>query len=243
MRRKEGDKASEILNAAIRIFARDGFDKAQVSAIAAVAGVGTGSIYLYFTGKTNILHIIFSRFWDHLSQEMATLQNRDPLFRLNDQLGLFFDHLAADRDLARVYLREHHRFLETATAQERHGYAAALETGRAAFLEIATGRGDGSPQPDQVGMDLSQAFQERHGYAAALETGRAAFLEIATGRGDGSPQPDQVGMDLSQAFLFGGVRSALEFLLSSDIPAEKVRSNMLTMAMAGILAATRRPER
>ncbi|HQF55073.1 MAG TPA: TetR/AcrR family transcriptional regulator [Fibrobacteria bacterium] len=201
MRRKEGDKASEILNAAIRIFARDGFDKAQVSAIAAVAGVGTGSIYLYFTGKTNILHIIFSRFWDHLSQEMATLQNRDPLFRLNDQLGLFFDHLAADRDLARVYLREHHRFLETATAQERHGYAAALETGRAAFLEIATGRGDGSPQPDQVGMDLSQAF------------------------------------------LFGGVRSALEFLLSSDIPAEKVRSNMLTMAMAGILAATRRPER
>lgn len=201
MRRKEGDKASEILNAAIRIFARDGFDKAQVSAIAAVAGVGTGSIYLYFTGKTNILHTIFSRFWDHLSQEMATLQNRDPLFRLNDQLGLFFDHLAADRDLARVYLREHHRFLETATAQERHGYAAALQTGRAAFLEIATGRGDGSPQPDQVGMDLSQAF------------------------------------------LFGGVRSALEFLLSSDIPAEKVRSNMLTMAMAGILAATRRPER
>ena len=201
MRRKEGDKASEILNAAIRIFARDGFDKAQVSAIAAVAGVGTGSIYLYFTGKTNILHTIFSRFWDHLSQEMATLQNRDPLFRLNDQLGLFFDHLAADRDLARVYLREHHRVLETATAQERHGYAAALETGRAAFLEIATGRGDGSPQPDQVGMDLSQAF------------------------------------------LFGGVRSALEFLLSSDIPAEKVRSNMLTMAMAGILAATRRPER
>lgn len=201
MRRKEGDKASEILNAAIRIFARDGFDKAQVSAIAAVAGVGTGSIYLYFTGKTSILHTIFSRFWDHLSQEMATLQNRDPLFRLNDQLGLFFDHLAADRDLARVYLREHHRFLETATAQERHGYAAALETGRAAFLEIATGRGDGSPQPDQVGMDLSQAF------------------------------------------LFGGVRSALEFLLSNDIPAEKVRSNMLTMAMAGILAATRRPER
>lgn len=201
MRRKEGDKASEILNAAIRIFARDGFDKAQVSAIAAVAGVGTGSIYLYFTGKTSILHTIFSRFWDHLSQEMATLQNRDPLFRLNDQLGLFFDRLAANRDLARVYLREHHRFLETATPQERHGYAAALETGRTAFLEIASGRNDGNRQPDQVGMDLSQAF------------------------------------------LFGGVRSALEFLLSNDIPAEKVRSNMLTMAMAGILAATRGAER
>ncbi len=201
MRRKEGDKASEILNAAIRIFARDGFDKAQVSAIAAVAGVGTGSVYLYFAGKTNILHTVFSRFWDHLAQEMATLQNRDPLFRLNDQLGLFFDHLAANRELARVYLREHHRFLESASAQERHGHAAALEIGRAAFLEIASG-----------------------------------------GR-DGNPQPDQIGMDLSQAFLFGGVRSALEFLLSNDIPAEKVRSNMLTMAMAAILAATRGAER
>ncbi len=200
MRRKEGDKAREILNAAVQVFARDGFDKAQVSAIAAVAGVGTGSIYLYFAGKNNILHAVFSRFWDHLAQEMSTLQNRDPLFRLNDQLGLFFDHLAANRDLARVYLREHHRFLETATAEERHGYIAALDTGRTAFLEIASDSRDGN----------------RH--------------------------PDPVGMDLTQAFLFGGVRSALEFLLANDIPAEKVRGNMLTMAMAGILAATRGTE-
>lgn len=197
MRRKEGDKASEILNAAIHVFARDGFDKAQVSAIAAVAGVGTGSIYLYFAGKNKILHTLFSRLWDHLAQEMSTLPNRDPLFRLNDQLGLFFDHLAANRDLARVYLREHHRFLETATIDERHGYVAALETGRTSFLEIASDSRDGDPHPDQAGMDLAQAF------------------------------------------LFGGVRSALEFLLSNDVPARKVRECMLTMAMAGILAATR----
>ncbi len=197
MRRKEGDKASEILNAAIHVFARDGFDKAQVSAIAAVAGVGTGSIYLYFAGKHKILHTIFSRFWDHLAHQMSTLPNRDPLFRLNDQLGLFFDHLATNRDLARVYLREHHRFLETATAEERHGHIAALETGRAAFLEIVSESRDGNPHPDQAGMDLAQAF------------------------------------------LFGGVRSALEFLLSNDAHAEKVRGGMLTMAMAGILSATR----
>lgn len=196
MRKKEGDKSSEILNAATQVFARDGFDKAQVSAIATAAGVGTGSIYLYFGGKTDILRALFQRFWDHLAQEMAQRDVADPLFRLNDQLGIFFDRLAANRDFARTYLRDHHRFLESADAQSRQGHVACVNLGRKAFLEI---------------------------------------VEQTNGKEN---LPDPSSTDLSQAILFGAVRASLEFLLSSDAPASVVKSRMLTMAMAGILAVT-----
>lgn len=156
MRRKEGDKANEILNASIRIFARDGFDKAQVSAIAAEAGVGTGSIYLYFGGKEDILHCLFSRFWEQLAKTMQSLQQPDPLFRMNDQLGLFFDSLVENRDLSKIYLRDHHRFLETHTAKGVGWYQTCLDLGRTAFAEMVE-RG-GKRAFDKASLDLSQAF-------------------------------------------------------------------------------------
>ncbi|HNY30691.1 MAG TPA: TetR/AcrR family transcriptional regulator [Fibrobacteria bacterium] len=200
MRKKEGDKSNEILNAATQVFARDGFDKAQVAAISTAAGVGTGSIYLYFTGKADILRALFSRFWDHLAKEMANLETSDPLLRLNDQLGLFFDRLAVNRDFARTYLRDHHRFLEFADLESKQGYLSCVEQGRNAFLEIAASHN-------------------------AHET-----------------PPGNESTDLSQSILFGGVRASLEHLLTSELPAARVRSRMLTMAMAGILAATRENE-
>lgn len=199
MRKKEGDKATEILNAAIRIFARDGFDKAQVSAIAALAGVGTGSIYLYFEGKEDILRTLFTRFWDHLAQEMAHLRNDDPLFLLNDQLGLFFDHLAIDPDLAKIYLREHHRYLETSDGKDLTSYLHCLEIGRSAFVQL------------RLATNEMEHF-------------------------------DPVDMELCQAILFGGLRAALEFLLANETDSPRVRSQMLTMAMAGILASIQRKD-
>ena len=200
MRKKEGDKANEILNAAASVFARDGFDKAQVSAIATSAGVGTGSICLYFGGKGEILQSLFSRFWDRLAVEMTKLETPDPLLRLNDQLGVFFEQLASDRDFARTYLRDHHRFLEFADPPSKRGYVVCVEFGRRAFLEVV-------------------AHQDRTGHA-----------------------PSPASTDLSQAILFGGVRASLEFLLNNDTPAEIVKTRMLSMAMAGILAATRDPQ-
>ena len=167
MRRKEGDKGNGILNAAIRVFARDGFDKAQVSAIAREAGVGTGSIYLYFAGKDDILCGLFARFWDNLASAMDSLPANDPLFRMNDQLGLFFDALVVHPDLAHVYLREHHRFLDGTDAEALAGYRTCLALGRSAFAEIA--KASDKPELAPEALELSQSFLFG-GMRAALET-------------------------------------------------------------------------
>jgi TetR/AcrR family transcriptional regulator, fatty acid metabolism regulator protein len=158
MRRKEGDKANEILNAAIRVFAQEGFDKTQVSAIAASAGVGTGSIYLYFEGKEHILQCLFGRFWENLAKEMQTLQQDDPLLRINDQLGLFFDRLVESPELARVYLREHQRFLDSQATEALARYRQCLDLGESAFREILAASGRRRSKSSTEAMRLSQAF-------------------------------------------------------------------------------------
>ena len=63
MRKKEGDKYSLILDAATRVFCKVGFDRAQVATIAADGGVATGSVYLYFRSKEEILDRIFDPFF------------------------------------------------------------------------------------------------------------------------------------------------------------------------------------
>jgi AcrR family transcriptional regulator len=176
MRRKEGDKATEILNASIRVFARDGFDKAQVSAIAQEAGVGTGSIYLYFAGKEDILHGIFARFWENLASQMESLPQTDPLFRMNDQLGLFFDALVESPNLAKVYLRDHHRFAESPATKGLAWHRTCLDLGRKAFAEIA--QASGKKAPSATTLDLAQAFLFG-GVRAALEFGLARSMETA----------------------------------------------------------------
>jgi len=53
------DKRERILKAAVKVFARDGFFHAKVEEIARVAGVATGTTYLYFENKDYILITIF----------------------------------------------------------------------------------------------------------------------------------------------------------------------------------------
>ena len=59
-RRRENDKYHRILEAAIKVFAEQGFYQATISAIAREAGVADGTIYLYFKNKDDILIQFFS---------------------------------------------------------------------------------------------------------------------------------------------------------------------------------------
>ena len=53
------DKRRAILDAALRVFAERGFPAARISDIAAAAGVGKGTVYLYFASKEDLLMGVF----------------------------------------------------------------------------------------------------------------------------------------------------------------------------------------
>jgi AcrR family transcriptional regulator len=48
------DKERQVLNGAAAVFARDGYEGASMSRIAAEAGVSKGTLYNYFTGKAEL---------------------------------------------------------------------------------------------------------------------------------------------------------------------------------------------
>src|ERR1700728_2406621 len=57
------DKRRLILDAAVRVFARQGFHACRVSDIADEAGVAYGLVYHYFASKDEILDTLFLERW------------------------------------------------------------------------------------------------------------------------------------------------------------------------------------
>ncbi len=60
------DKRRQILDAAVRVFARQGFHSTRVSDIADEAGVAYGLVYHYFKSKDEVLNELFSERWSLL---------------------------------------------------------------------------------------------------------------------------------------------------------------------------------
>ena len=100
-----GDKEARILAAAVRVFAERGYHGSSMAVVAREAGVATGTTYLYFDRKQDLLVTLFQR---HLTEYMARcapgLAAEDPgvprLRRLAEQHLAFF---AEDRQLAKVF--------------------------------------------------------------------------------------------------------------------------------------------
>jgi TetR/AcrR family transcriptional regulator, fatty acid metabolism regulator protein len=109
MRVKEGNKEADILDAAVKVFAKNGFHNAKIYYIAESAKVATGSVYLYFKNKDAILNKIFENLWGQLYKEVSDLKKRSDLNSIDkiDQLiDLFFDIFYANPELAIVFVNE-----------------------------------------------------------------------------------------------------------------------------------------
>jgi AcrR family transcriptional regulator len=65
------EKRRVILDAAVRVFARQGFHTSRVSDIADQAGVAYGLVYHYFPSKEAILDTLFVERWDVMLQAIA----------------------------------------------------------------------------------------------------------------------------------------------------------------------------
>lgn len=99
-----GEKRTEILDAAIRAFARTGFHTTKISDVAREAQVAKGTIYLYFANRDDILDAAFARFSDEvLTQMRAIAEARGPaLSRLRSIVDAMFTGAQSSPGLARL---------------------------------------------------------------------------------------------------------------------------------------------
>lgn len=101
---KIADKHQKILQAAIKVFARNGFFNSRISEIAKEANVADGTIYLYFNNKYDILIAIFEeeigKIIARIKQELAGIRN--PAEKLERFALLHLQLVEENRDLAEV---------------------------------------------------------------------------------------------------------------------------------------------
>lgn len=110
-----------ILEAAIKVFARQSFHQSTVAQIAREAGVADGTIYLYFKNKDDILVQFFSfkakQVFDRFREEVA--RGADSLAKLRNLIRVHLGEFQRDPDMAIVYYVETHRISRLAEEQIR----------------------------------------------------------------------------------------------------------------------------
>jgi TetR/AcrR family transcriptional regulator, fatty acid metabolism regulator protein len=132
MRVKEGNKEKDILEGAIKVFAKDGYHNAKISKIAEVAGVATGSVYVYFENKEDVLLKIFEHLWKKLYEELLSLADKSifsPTEKIDAMIDLAFDVFTTTPELAEVFVNEQHHIQKTNKTQFTDYYEKFLSLG------------------------------------------------------------------------------------------------------------------
>jgi TetR/AcrR family transcriptional regulator, fatty acid metabolism regulator protein len=102
------ERRSELLRAAVRVFARNGYRASRVADVAEEAGVAHGLLYHYFRSKDDVLDEIFHRTWSNLAGELREIEASGAPLR--DQLrrfaAVYLGSWLETPDLIRVLVRE-----------------------------------------------------------------------------------------------------------------------------------------
>jgi TetR/AcrR family transcriptional regulator, acrAB operon repressor len=114
MARRSKDEAEEtrehIVEAAIKLFLKDGVSKTTLEKIAAEAGYTRGAVYHHFDNKAKLLADLMNRAHtpaQEMFDSMKLQESRDPLETLKEEMGKALNHLLTDktsRDIHTIFI-------------------------------------------------------------------------------------------------------------------------------------------
>ncbi|MGD1975583.1 MAG: TetR/AcrR family transcriptional regulator [Desulfobacterales bacterium] len=104
-KKNKNNKYHLILEAAVKVFARQGFYQSTVAQIAREAGVADGTIYLYFKNKDDILVNFFQYKTKQVFERFRVEVNRaeNSLDKLHNLIRRHLAEFQRDRDMAILY--------------------------------------------------------------------------------------------------------------------------------------------
>jgi len=115
----------QIIDAAMKEFARNGYHDTEVAKIASRAGVAKGTIYNYFEDKEDILLAVITSGFDSLGRRMRRIadSDKDPLTKISRAIKEYLDFLDKPEDFRELLLKESVHILPRA----RSGYRDHIE--------------------------------------------------------------------------------------------------------------------
>jgi len=130
MARRTKEEALEtrktIMDAAVRVIARQGVANASLTDIAREAGVTRGAIYWHFANKADLLNSLWEQvqeFYAPLTEASERMEEPDPLGRLEELYLSFFAGMVDDplqQQLFRILFDEGDRSKDTELVREKH---------------------------------------------------------------------------------------------------------------------------
>lgn len=156
-RASTADRRRQILDAAVRVFARQGFHSTRVADIADEAGVAYGLVYHYFSSKEQVLGELFSERWSLL---IAAIEQADkgpdaPREQLAAVASFIVDSYRHDPELMKVIIVEVTRaansFGRTHLAEIREAYESIAGI-------VAKGQASGAFRSDVEPVFASMVF-------------------------------------------------------------------------------------
>ena len=102
------DKPRRILDAAVRVFAAQGYDSSRVGDVAKEAGVAYGLVYHYYESKEAVLEAVFREAWGRLLAAVALAEETgdDAAAQLELVVKIVLRTWRDDPDLVRLLVRE-----------------------------------------------------------------------------------------------------------------------------------------
>jgi AcrR family transcriptional regulator len=142
------DRRRQILDAAIRVFAREGYYACRVSDIAEEAGVAYGLVYHYFKSKDQVLNELFTERWSLLLAAIGEIDARDdlnPREKLDAVASFIVESYRHEPELMKVIIVEVTRaantFGRTHLPEIRRAYEGIAKI-------VADAQADGSFRPE-----------------------------------------------------------------------------------------------
>ena len=141
--RNKQQKRAALLAAARVLFARRGFAETTTAQIAERAGVGAGTLFLYFASKHDLLVAIFRADMDAVVERaFATLPRRTALLaELMHVYGAMIALHARDPELARAFVKEM-LFVSSRDSARVFAFIDALNARVAARIALRQARGE-----------------------------------------------------------------------------------------------------
>ena len=116
-----GDVRSRVLDAAVELFATQGYDGTSVAQVIGRAGVAKGGFYHHFASKDALLYEVYG---DLISRQLVAMdeilaRKSTPVDTLRALIGQLVESTAASARQATVFWREQHRLGDDRHAEYR----------------------------------------------------------------------------------------------------------------------------
>jgi TetR/AcrR family transcriptional regulator len=179
------EKKEQIYHAALNLFSRKTFDRVTLDELAVDSAVSKGSLFQYFTNKTNVLKFVSTLYLDNYSRFLQNHIKRERAVRATERIREYLTALAEYWSTNRIEFNFYLKLTQETSCQSSSDFTGEIRAKQVDFIRTVVERGmqTGEIRRDidveQISLALSLLFDGVLKYysESLISPKRRQFLE------------------------------------------------------------------